>query len=174
MPMAWPGSSAVNPGRAHVRMVTEVFNTLDARTFSKFGFETWSSQVYGILNPYKFWRIADCAVEVIISGGTASDSSVAFNVSNGYAADSGTAAVLNDDYSAVSTALLRPKLHPPLAYWKGRQYDWYIWSKEGDPGYNQALAMAGAISLSGSGGGSSGTVIGFLIADLVIEFHTLT
>lgn len=173
MPVAWPGSSAVTPGRAHVRMVTEVFNSVDSRPFSKSGFETWSSQLAGLLSPYKYFRICDVAVEVIVSGGAASPYSVAFNVSNGYTGDTDMNGVLNDDYSAVATAMIRPKLHPPKAYWAGRPVNWNTYSKSGDPNYDGVFAHAGAISLAGTGGTAATDKIGYLIADIVVEFHTL-
>ncbi len=172
MPMAWPGSSAVSPGRAHVRMVTEVFNSLDARTFSKSGFETWSSQVHGILEPYKYFRVCDVAAEVIVNGGAASPFAVAFNLSNSYTTDADVGDILNDDYSAVTTAMIRPKLQPPKTYWAGRPYDWYTYAKSGDNGYSLATSNAGGITLNGTGG-TAGALIGYLIVDLVLEFHTL-
>lgn len=173
MPVAWPGSSAMMPGKASVRMVTEVFSTNDTRFLSKDGFATWSSQVSGILSPYRFWRIARCDAEVIISGGAASTYSVAFNVSNVPNGDVGITAVLNDDYAAVSTAMLRPKLSPSKAFWDERPYDWYTFLGSGDPSYTEPTTIAGVVSLSGSGGALSTTVIGYLVLDLVLEFHTL-
>nr|WRQ65525.1 hypothetical protein [Tolivirales sp.] len=173
MPTAWPGSSAMVPGVASVRMVTEVFSSNDARFLSKDGFATWSSQVTGILSPYRFWRVARCDAEVVISGGAASTYSVAFNVSNAPSGDNGVTAILNDDYAAVSTALLRPKLQPPKMFWDGRPYDWYTFAGAGDTAYSEPNSIAGVVSLSGSGGATSGTVIGYLVLDLVLEFHTL-
>lgn len=173
MPTAWPGSSAMMPGMASVRMVTEVFSTNDTRFLSKDGFATWSSQVTGILAPYRFWRIARCDVEVVVSGGAASAYSVAFNISNAPSGDGGVAAILNDDYAGVSTALLRPKLQPPKAFWDARPYDWYTYAGTGDSGYGEANCIAGVVSLAGSGGALTSTVIGYLVVDLVLEFHTL-
>nr|WRQ65490.1 hypothetical protein [Tolivirales sp.] len=172
-PVAWPGSSAINPGRAHVRMVTEVFSSDDARFFSKTGFSTWSSQVDGILSPYRFFRVCRADCEVVVAGGAASTYSVAFNVSNSSASDTGASAVLNDDYSGVSTALIRPKLAPPKAYWEHRPLEWYTYTESTSTSYTAPTCVAGVVSLSGSGGASSSTVIGYLVTDLVIEFHTL-
>jgi len=154
-------------------MVTEVFSSDDFRAFSKNGFSTWSSQLNGILSPYKFFRVTRCDVEVMPSGGAASTYSIAFNVSNSSDADSGAASVLNDDYAAIATAMVRPKLVAPKAYWDGRPYDWYFYSNPGDPGFQVQTATAGVISLSGTGGASASTVIGYLIVDLEVEFHTL-
>jgi hypothetical protein len=173
MPVAWPGSSAANPGRAHIRMVTEVFSSNDLRPFNKFGFETWSSQVAGILTPYRFFRVAEATAEVLVSGGAASPYSVAFNISNNATGDTGIGSVLNDDYSGVSTALIRPKLTPPKSYWDHRPIDWYSYMDSTESGYAAPTCVAGMISLSGSGGATESTVIGYLVVDLVIEFHTL-
>lgn len=173
MPVAWPGSSAVAPGRAHVRMVTEVFPTTDQRTFSKQGFTTWASQVHNILNSYKFFRVARATAEVLVSGGAASAYSVAFNISNAETSDVGVASLLNDDYAGVSTALLRPTLAPPKAYWDLRSRAWYSYMDGGDSGYIESNCVAGSVSLAGSGATPSTTVIGYLVVDLEIEFHTL-
>nr|WRQ65455.1 hypothetical protein [Tolivirales sp.] len=173
MPTSWPGSSAIAPGRAYVRMVTEVFPTSDARFFSKTGFSTWSSQLDGILSPYKFFRIASATAEVIVSGGAASTYTVAFNISNASQSDTGTAAVLNDDYSGVSTALIRPTLRPPKAYWDQRSIPWFTYLSSTDSHYNPATAVAGAIALQGSGSSVVSDIIGYLVSDIVVEFHTL-
>lgn len=171
MPTSWPGSSSTTPGRAHARMVTEVFSSDDSRAFSKAGFSTWSSQLDGLLSPYKFFRVCQADVEVVVIGGAASPYSVAFNVSNAPDHDTGIAAVLNDDYSAVSTAMLRPKIRTPMAFWNGRPHEWYYYVNSGAA---TAFEMvAGGISLTGSGGATSGTVVGYLVIDLVVEFHTL-
>jgi hypothetical protein len=169
MPTAWPGSSAVNPGRAYARMVTEVFSSDDSRPLSRTGFETWSSQIAGILSPYRYFRIVEATAEVVIAGGAASQYSCAFNISNSSSSDSGVVPVLNDDYAAVATAILRPKLKTPKSYWANRPVEWYTYSSSTDIN----LSNAGAISLSGSGGASASTVIGYLVAELVLEFHTL-
>lgn len=172
-PMAWPGSSAIAPGRAYVRLVTEVFSTPDFRALSKDGFTTWSSQLSGVLAPYKFWRVARCDAEVIVTGGAASVYSVAFNVSNAPTIDTSPPAVLNDDYAGVATALLRPKLAPPKGYWDQRPINWYTYSGAGDAAYSPPVSVAGGISLVGTGGASDGVVIGYLVCDIVVEFHTL-
>lgn len=174
MPTAWPGSSAVTPGRAYVRMVTEVFPTLDTRHFNKAGFATWSSQVSGILAPYKYFRIVRADAEVVLNGGAASTFSVAFNISNAYTTDTTVTSILNDDYSGVSTAMIRPKLAPPASYWAGRPMDWYAFALTTDPGLPPANTVtAGGITLSGSGSAVPTDVIGYLLVDFVIEFHTL-
>jgi len=173
MPVAWPGSSAVAPGRATARMVTEVFSTVDRRAFSKNGFNVWSSQLAGLIAPYKYFRVCDCSAEVMIAGGAASTYSVAFNISNSYSTDTDLSDVLNDDYAGVATALIRPKLRPPKSYWATRPVNWYQISQEGDIGYSLALAQAGSVSLAGSGGATTTTVIGYLVVELTVEFHTL-
>ncbi len=172
-PTSWPGSSATNPGRAYARMVTEVFSTDDVRALSRDGFITWSSQLHGILTPYKFWRVADCTAEVLPIGGAASVYSVAFNVSNAPTGDTGIISILNDDYAGVATAILRPKLHPPKKFWAERPIDWYNYAAAGEPAYSPPSSIAGAISLSGNGGAVPGTVIAYLVVELVVEFHTL-
>ncbi len=173
MPVAWPGSSAIAPGRANIRMVTEVFSTVDAREFSKSGFQTWSSQIAGILEPYKYFRVEDCSVEVLVVGGTTSNYSVVFNVSNSFTQDSSTTEVLNDDYSALATSLIRPKLRPPKAYWDTRPVDWYTYTAASDPGFSGPMAIAGNITMSGTGGATTSTVIAYLVAEFVLSFHTL-
>ncbi len=172
MPTAWPGSSATTPGRAYARMVTEVFNSLDSRTFSKAGFTTWSSQIAGILAPYKYFRVCDATAEVVVNGGAASPFAVAFNLSNGYTTDTDVGDILNDDYAAVSTAMIRPKLQPPKSYWATRPVEWYTYAASGDTGYALASSNAGSITLNGTGG-TTGQLVGYLIVDLVLEFHTL-
>nr|WRQ65477.1 hypothetical protein [Tolivirales sp.] len=172
MPTTWPGSSAALPGRAHVRLVTEVFPTPDKRAFSATGFSTWSSHVDNILSSYQFFRIASADVEVVVSGGAASTYSVAFNVSNASNWDSNPVAVLNDDYAGVATAMVRPKLSTPKAYWDGRSQPWYSYLTDGSTDFKAPTCVAGMISLNGSGA-SETTVIGYLVADLVVEFHTL-
>lgn len=174
MPVAWPGGSAVNPGRTTARMVTEVFSTVDARFLNKTGFATWSSQLSGILGPYKFYRINMVTAEVIVTGGAASTYSVAFNVSNGYTGDGSTANVLNDDYAGVATSTIRPLLNPPRAYWAQRSRPWYEFAAVGDAGVGTpGETTAGVITLSGSGGATAETVIGYLVVELELEFHTL-
>ncbi len=111
--------------------------------------------------------------EVIVNGGAASPYSVAFNVSNASISDTGVSGVLNDDYAAVSTALLRPKLHVPKQYWDQRPMPWYTYVSSSDPAYTESTAVAGVISLSGSGSTTASDVIGYLVVDLVVEFHTL-
>lgn len=170
-PMAWPGSSASTPGRAHVRMVTEVFSSDDHRPLSHAGFATWSSQITGLLSPYKYFRVAEADVEIIVSGGAASQYAVAFNVSNAPDYDTGASAVLNDDYAAISTAVIRPKLHVPAKYWDGRPRDWYY--NVTSTSATDSEKVAGVISLSGSGGAGATTVIGYMVLDLTLEFHTL-
>lgn len=174
MPTAWPGSSAIAPGRAYVRMVTEVFPTLDFRSFSKAGFATWSSQITGILTPYKYFRIAMADAEVVVNGGAASPFSVAFNITNAYTTDTSVSGLLNDDYAAVSTAMIRPKLSPPSSYWSGRPMDWYAFALTTDPGLPPSNTItAGSVTLAGTGSAVPTEVIGYLIVDFVLEFHTL-
>lgn len=172
MPTTWPGSSATMPGRAHVRLVTEVFPTPDKRPFSSTGFATWSSHVHNILSSYQYFRVVSADVEVVVSGGAASTYSVAFNVSNASNWDANPVAVLNDDYAGVATAMVRPKLSTPKAYWDGRSQPWYSYLSDGQTDFKAPYCVAGMISLNGSGA-SETTVIGYLVADLVVEFHTL-
>lgn len=172
-PLSYTGSGPATPGRARLKSVIEVFNSSKVLYASYGQFDVWFGQARAVLGPFKYWRIMDMKVEALVDGGAASANSIAFNISNSSDGDTSFGAVMNDDYSGLCTALSRPVLNPPRQYWRESQMPWYqAKNQSGDMPPNGEV-IAGVISLWGSGGANSTTVVGWVVIDLEIEYHTL-
>lgn len=175
----FPGSDPMTPGRAMVRVAHAVYSdvlvTNLALSPSPVGgitaFDTWFVQALSLLASFKFWRVRSLSIEPMITGGAASKHSIAFNVSNTQSTDVAQADLLNDDYAVISTSLHMPKISPPRGYWDNGSRKWYNVSgtSAGVPDVS-----AGSINFYGSGGEAAGTIVGYLVVSLEMEFHTLS
>jgi hypothetical protein len=172
-PLVYTGCGPATPGRAKLKSVIEIFNDSKVLYASYGQFDIWFGQARNVLSPFKYWRITDLQVEALVNGGAASPYSVAFNVSNSTDGDSSFGAVMNDDYSGLCTAMSRPVLHPPRHYWRESQMPWYQAKDQTGGVPPNGEVIAGAISAWGTGGALSTTVIGWLVIDIEIEYHTL-
>lgn len=133
-------------------------------------FDAWFVQALALLASFKFWRVRSLSIEPMITGGAASKHSIAFNVSNTQSIDVSQADLLNDDYAVISTSLHMPKISPPRGYWDNGSRKWYnvAGTSAGVPDVS-----AGSINYYGSGGEATGTIVGYLVVSLEMEFHTL-
>nr|WRQ65510.1 hypothetical protein [Tolivirales sp.] len=179
MPMSrFPGSGPMTPGRAMVRVAHPVYNDVTAHTLALSAtpvggitaFDTWFVQALALLANFKFWRVRSLSVEPMITGGAASKHSIVFNVSNTQDTDASISDLLNDDYAVMSTSLHMPKISPPRGYWDNGSRKWYNISgiSAGVPDVS-----AGSINYYGNGGETAGTVVGYIVVSLEMEFHTL-
>jgi len=161
-----------NPGKVLVRAAVELYLGEGQYYFSFDNFNTWCAQARAVLTPFAFFRVNDARVSVKIAGGTASAHSVIFNVSNTHAADSSAVAILNDDYCAIASAALCPTLAPPKVYWTQGARKWYNAIVSSTTGPTLVDTTAGCVSVAASGA-AAGTIIGWLVVEMEIEFHTL-
>lgn len=168
-----------NPGRAVMRGAVEMFNGAAEYKISYKSFEGWCNPARSLLVPFQYFRVTDVVVRPRVAGGAASAYSLAYNVSNNVIADTSTTAILDDDYAAVANAMVQPVLRPPQRYWQEGARTWYTAVDPTNPTppvpatpLPQEL-VAGTISAFGSGGDEPTTVIGWMIIEFVLEFHTL-
>ena len=162
-----------NPGRVMIRGVFEVLSVGGSASFSYTSFATWSSSARALLTPFMYFRVNQVKVRARIAGGTSSTHSILFNISNVAYVDTSAVAILNDDYSAVATAAVQPILSPPTSYWKQGARTWYNSVDEVDDVPSAIDRIAGTISYEGTGGALPGTVVGWMIVDMELQFHTL-
>lgn len=172
-PMRMLSFSPANPGRVFLRGTVELFNGNAQYYFSYQSFGTWFGQARSVLTPFAMFRVNNARVSVKVSGGTASAHSVVFNVSNTYLADTGGVGILNDDYSGIASAAMCPYLQPPKSYWREGNRTWYVAVDPTSGVPTEVDIIAGSVSVNGSGGLTSGTVIGWVSIELELEFHTL-
>jgi len=162
-----------NPGRVMIRGVFEVLSSTGSATLSYTGFNSWSGSARSLLTPFMYFRVNQLKVRARIAGGTSSAHSIIFNVSNAAYSDVSAVAILNDDYSAVATAAVQPVLSPPVSYWKQGARTWYNSVDETADVPTPIDRIAGCISYEGTGGIAPSTVVGWLIVDMELQFHTL-
>jgi len=174
-PMSRLGFGPTNPGRVTVRGVVEVFNGNASIALAYQGFTAWCAQARSVLTPFEYFRIVDMDLSMKIAGGTASANSIVYNLTNSCAnaADGGGVAILNDDFAAIASAATDIHLRPPQSYWTQGSRKWYraIDAAGGFPAAEDIIA--GSSSYFGSGGLTGATVIGWLVAEMTMEFHTL-
>lgn len=161
-----------NPGRVSIRSAFEVFNTFGSSLLSYQGFNIWAGNVRSLLTPFQYFRVADVSVQARIAGGTSSPFSIIYNLSNSANVDASSVAILNDDYSAVATASVQPSLRPPRVYWNQGARKWYN-AVDSTVDVSVIDLVAGTISFRGTGGTLTTDVVGWLIVEMDIEFHTL-
>lgn len=168
-----------NPGRAVMRGAIEVFNGPSAYRLSYKSFNDWCGPARSLLVPFQFFRVTDVVVKPMIAGGTSSAHTMAFNVSNNNFVDITAVSVLDDDYAAVVNAAIAPVLRPPQIYWKGGSRNWYSAQDPtiGTPPIPDSPPpqelIAGSVSVFGAGGALPSTIIGWMVIEFVLEFHTL-
>jgi len=158
-----------NPGQVSLKGVIAVDSTTSGLYLSYSGFAIWSPQALAILTPFEFWRVKGFSVQALIAGGNISPYNVAFNLTNSPATpDSSVVSILDDDYAAIANASVQPILRPPNAYWDQGSRVWY-----------RAIAgttsehIAGSIAINGTGGATAATVVGWMMIEMLLEFHTL-
>lgn len=172
--------TASNPGIARIRGAFEVpgdatGHKINFSTDMPGGFTDWCGQAHSLLTPFMFFRLSDVSVRAEISGGAATTNAIMFNVSNnGWSGDSAPTSILDDDYATVTTATHNATLRPPMQYWRDGARNWYlavaqVSSQPGVVDLNPAT-----VSYRGDGiGGVPAPLAGWLIIDMVIQFHTL-
>lgn len=165
-----------NPGRARLRGAVELVNGVRSVFLSYEALQTWFPKASSLLTPFVFFRIAEMEVSVRVAGGAGSAYSVVYNVSNTYQSDTTAVTILDDDFSALSTGAMTSSLRPPASFWRDGARRWYNVAVQsgGEPSNIDLTPASIGTYASGAATTTPATVVGWLIVDVVLEFHTLT
>jgi len=169
--------TASNPGRTRIRVSGECLNVDTAIPSSRFltlaytDFNTWSGRLRAVLLPFENFRVVDLALQVFVAGGAASPYTIYSCASMGILSDTSVTAILDDDAALVATAGKPGSLHLDQEYWRNRSVPWYVASDSSSVPSTQKTA--GSIAYYAVGG-TTGQVVGHFIADVTMEYHTLT
>jgi len=124
--------TATAPGRTRVRVAGECLN-VDTGTpvsrnlvLSYAGFNSWSSRLRAICQPFDQFRVVDVTLSVYVAGGAASPYTIYAAVSMGTLTDSSVTAVLDEDASLVATAGRPGTVHLGPDYWRNRTRAWFL------------------------------------------------
>lgn len=175
MIMWMPGRNRVGAAtiKTAVPINTTAAATLATASMSYNGFGYWAGKAQDVLRPFEWFRVTGLRIKATVVGGAASTAMVYISASRDSYANSNLINMLNDENVICVNSVLSPTINLPASYWKQRNQPWYeAVDITADP---PTIKTAGHIEWysPASTAYPDGTLVGYVMVEIDLEFHTI-